>query len=476
MGNSTTIYGIDITSFSPDYLTVIKTITNSVSGITDFAFHPTNGTLYTIKNSDGTVHEISWPTGANVTATVTSRGVPTGMPTGTTSYGAMFFAKDGSFYGYRNDGQIYRITNVSGTGTPIATLITSSATSVSTNDGARCALAPPIYPPNTVDYGDAPDTADDTGTDNYRTKALDDGPVHEIVTGLRIGTNVDGDSGSLQNTAADADDTTGTPDDEDGVATFPSLYTDAGVSYSVPVQVTNTTGSDAYLVGYIDFNKDGDFEDANEKSTIVSVPHNPTGNQSVAFTTPAEMTVGNTYARFRLSSTSAQAESSVGTATSGEVEDYQIAIALALDYGDAPDTYGTDKIANNSSNTSDPVGANHKITPGLFLGATTPDIDANGFVDGTDNNNNATDDDAAIGSGTGNGSDEGNLTLPTIIAGQPAIQFLKAILPFPTRLLQLLLLLFTLGLILIRTENLTQQNIRVFQLVLALMVATPPLI
>ncbi|NJR47969.1 MAG: hypothetical protein HC775_20915, partial [Hyellaceae cyanobacterium CSU_1_1] len=334
-----TIYGIDITPTSPNYRRVIKTITSVVSGITDFAFHPTNGKLYTIKNSERKVYEINWPSGANVTATFTDRGIPTGMPTGGSSYGAMFFAIDGSFYGYRNDGQIYRITNVSGTGSPIATLITSSATSVSTNDGARCALAPPIYPPNTVDYGDAPDTGDGTGTDNYRTKALDNGPGHEIIAGLRIGTNIDGDSGSLQNTPATDDDNNGSPDDEDGIASFPTLYTNAGTSYSVSVNVTNTTGNNAYLVGYIDFNKDGDFDDANEKSTTVTVSNNPTANQSVVFTTPAGMNAGNTYARFRLSSTQAQAESSVGIATSGEVEDYQIAIA-GYDYGDAPSSYG----------------------------------------------------------------------------------------------------------------------------------------
>ncbi len=88
---------------------------------------------------------------------------------------------------------------------------------------------------------------------------------------------------------------------------------------------------------------------------------------------------------------------------------------LSLDYGDAPDTYGTDDTGGNSSNSNDPVGASHVIEPKLYLGATVPDADSNGFVDGTDNNGNATDDDEP--SGTGNGDDEDDLTLPTLTAG-----------------------------------------------------------
>jgi|GEM_PF-3523658 len=89
----------------------------------------------------------------------------------------------------------------------------------------------------------------------------------------------------------------------------------------------------------------------------------------------------------------------------------------ALDYGDAPDTYGTDSTAGNSSNSSDPLGASHVIASNLFLGATVPDAETNGFVDGTDDNGDATDDDALNGTGTGNGDDEDNFTLPNLTSG-----------------------------------------------------------
>ena len=77
------------------------------------------------------------------------------------------------------------------------------------------------------------------------------------------------------------------------------------------------------------------------------------------------------------------------------------------DYGDAPDTYGTDIIAANSS--GDPVGASHLIVNGLHLGSTVPDADNNGFVDGTDDSLTANDDDASVV--IGNGDDEDGILL-----------------------------------------------------------------
>jgi hypothetical protein len=177
------------------------------------------------------------------------------------------------------------------------------------------------------DYGDAPDAAANTATGNYRTTLADGGSSHSFVSGLSLGATVDADAGILQNTAADADDTNGSPDDEDAVTTFPTLSTAAGQSYTVAVAVTNTTGSPAYLVGYLDFNKDGDFLDIGEQSATVTV--NASGAQNISFTTPTGMTTGTTYARFRLSTVQSQAEASVGAATGGEVEDYQVTITNA---------------------------------------------------------------------------------------------------------------------------------------------------
>jgi uncharacterized repeat protein (TIGR01451 family) len=154
----TSAYGIDVNSASPTYLTLVKTITGlatisgAVPGVQDFAFHPSNSKLYTIQGSTGNVYEISWPAaGASVAATLVNRGKPTNLPIGT--YGAVYFASDGSMYGYSNgsagsnNGAIYRMTNVVGIGLPVATTLTTTAAGVSSNDGARCPLAPPVTAP-----------------------------------------------------------------------------------------------------------------------------------------------------------------------------------------------------------------------------------------------------------------------------------------------------------------------------------------
>ena len=60
-------------------------------------------------------------------------------------------------------------------------------------------------------------------------------------------------------------------------------------------------------------------------------------------------------------------------------------IISGVDYGDAPDTYGTDATAGNSSNSSDPAGAIHIIRDGIRLGTNAPDAetDAQTPLDGT---------------------------------------------------------------------------------------------
>jgi len=270
-----------------------------------------------------------------------------------------------------------------------------------------------VAPVSTEDYGDAPDTGVGNGVGNYSTTLADGGARHTVVAGLRLGTTVDIDDGTLQNGNADADDTNGIggggPDDEDGVTTFPTITTAAGANYTFNnVSVTNTTGANAFLVGYIDFNKDGVFNNAAPERSATATIANNAVTANVTFTgTPAGMTAGNTYARFRISSTVAQAQSSTGASTSGEVEDYRISIVntAAIDYGDAPDT-GAGTGANNYVTLLTQGGPSHNIIPELGLGATV-DADTGGLQSGT-----ATLDDTT---NTGSADDEESVTtFPTL--------------------------------------------------------------
>jgi hypothetical protein len=120
-----------------------------------------------------------------------------------------------------------------------------------------------------LDYGDAPGTASGaTTTGNYKTQATKNGAYHIIGTNY-LGLCTDGDSGVLQNSLATADDDTpssiytvgicsGT-DDEDGIV-FPA-YMLWGSAQALPV-TANVAG---VLNAWIDYNADGDFDDASEQ-------------------------------------------------------------------------------------------------------------------------------------------------------------------------------------------------------------------
>ena len=182
----------------------------------------------------------------------------------------------------------------------------------------------------TSDFGDAPDTTSGTGVNNYQTLAANGGPSHVIdstVTTLYMGAGVDGESGLFQNTNAGLDDqvAVGGRDDEDGVLSPLDLNGTSGAAPKVTVLATNTTGRIATLSGWIDFNRDGVFDNAAERAQI-SVPNTSSkGRFTLTFPAIPADSGGTTYARFRLS-TDAAAANATGAATDGEVEDYQFVI------------------------------------------------------------------------------------------------------------------------------------------------------
>ena len=82
----------------------------------------------------------------------------------------------------------------------------------------------------------------------------------------------------------------------------------------------------AYLHGWIDWNLDGDWNDAGENifSGKVTAP----GDYTINFPVPADAKPGKPYARFRIDDQNLN--SATGEATNGEVEDYLIDPAVRL--------------------------------------------------------------------------------------------------------------------------------------------------
>jgi hypothetical protein len=204
------------------------------------------------------------------------------------------------------------------------------------------------------------------------------GPGHRILTSpaLYLGGPPDADPG-LQNAAPDqtnalGDDNNGaTPDDEDGVV----IQVLPGGAIAATVTVVNTTGSDATLCGWLDGGVDGIVNGvftASEGRCITSAAATETLTWS-----PPIAPLG-AYARFRVTTDPlGVSDGGVTEANDGEVEDYRVEF---LDFGDAPDGYGTTLASG---------GARHVVTPDLFLGSevdSEPDGQPRDDAKGDDNN------------------------------------------------------------------------------------------
>jgi len=169
------------------------------------------------------------------------------------------------------------------------------------------------------DWGDLPDSSAGTGTNNYETSEANNGPVHQIVSGLFLGASVDAETDGQPSF-----DALGDGADEDGTAFASNLNMSLGNTITVPLSVTNTTGSTAYLEAWIDWNGDGDFNDLNEM--ILNLDDGSgTFPSTYQITIPDDAVINQDLGvRYRLSNTDDMTP--YGLLNSGEVEDYLIQI------------------------------------------------------------------------------------------------------------------------------------------------------
>ncbi|QDV71228.1 Dockerin type I repeat protein [Rosistilla carotiformis] len=162
-----------------------------------------------------------------------------------------------------------------------------------------------LTPGLSLDFGDAP----------FASLLADNGARHVVVDGSvylgTVPTTTETDANAV-GTSADGDAA------EDGVdfteAFFSPYYTSSVIHVSVQ--------GDGVLDGWVDFNRDGDFDDVGEQ--VVSMRQVSTGTETIALAAPSldGFVPGLTYARFRVSQTGGL--SSTGVAVGGEVEDYLV--------------------------------------------------------------------------------------------------------------------------------------------------------
>lgn len=203
----------------------------------------------------------------------------------------------------------------------------------------------------TVDFGDAPSS--------YGIAS------HGFLPGLTLGVNWDAEQSSQFSATANGDDIVGAQDssgvvinDEDGVVLARPLVSGSS-NNRFTVTTTNTTNIPAYLHGWIDFNQDGDFLDANEH--VIANTLLGTGQASVGFNAPAGALLGDTIARFRYSND--RDLTPTGASETGEVEDYVLSVVDTLEL--AVDDQFT--VSRNSIQNSLDVLANDFRLPGETL-------------------------------------------------------------------------------------------------------------
>ena len=168
---------------------------------------------------------------------------------------------------------------------------------------------------NACDWGDLPDVTGATNLDDYQTTSANNGPVHVIIPGLSLGTTVDGEPDGQPSTNALGDGA-----DEDGLTIFPTLDISSGSTFRLPLNYTNTTGMDAHIEAWIDWNANGEFDagemvfdDVNPTATIISI------------TAPANAVLGE-FLGVRIRISNEDNMTPYGRIESGEVEDYLIGL------------------------------------------------------------------------------------------------------------------------------------------------------
>jgi len=208
----------------------------------------------------------------------------------------------------------------------------------------------------TQDYGDAPEP--------YPVTDAEDGASHTRAANWQLGSHWDAEYDGAHSTDADYDDTHTWvifgEDDEDGVSFGATTGT---------ISVNVAAGTNGFLDAWVDFNRDGDWDDTGEQ--IYATEPLSTGNNALFIDVPTYATSGDFVSRWRFSQTGGLPPTGDGGV--GEVEDHIIHdwhcencppnATGELDFGDAPDdgtNYFFDTVLSHD-------GARHKASA-LLLG------------------------------------------------------------------------------------------------------------
>jgi hypothetical protein len=189
------------------------------------------------------------------------------------------------------------------------------------------------------DFGDAPASYDPTTAASH------------IVSDLALGSAIDVDNPTISNGAATgATSITPSPNavaalasnsgangdgaDEDAITSFPSLASNS-TSYALTVPISGASRA-GQVCGWIDLNRNNIFDNPTER-TCGSFAIGAT-SVNLNWTGLSGLTAGNNYVRLRASYDGTGVQNPTGRLSSGEVEDYQIAITASVPLNNPPTT------------------------------------------------------------------------------------------------------------------------------------------
>lgn len=292
------LFRIDITTAA-----MTKVATSAELGnirILDMAFHPDDGFVYSVDNS-GYLYQIDVSDGSSTQLNQVLSNSTLGH---SLAFGAQYFDVDGNLYLSNNgNGHVFKVTI---DGNSSSAEFFAYGPSSNSNDGARCALAA-VIPGDATDFGDAPDS--------YGTTYAESGARHGI-TDLKLGSLVDGENEAYVYPLSD--DTADSSNDEDGIA-FP-VPLEVGETSFIYATVDGADG-EGVLSAWIDWDQDGEF---NEDERVLNSGFVDDGQNQLYISVPSWALPGDTWARFRLSTTYDVGPN--GGVGAGEVEDHLVTV------------------------------------------------------------------------------------------------------------------------------------------------------
>ncbi|MCB9872810.1 MAG: tandem-95 repeat protein [Planctomycetaceae bacterium] len=173
-----------------------------------------------------------------------------------------------------------------------------------------------------LDYGDAPTALQSGFAKSYPTTIANNGAVHAVLPGFQIGSSIDGDPDGIPSVGADGDDVNTTINDEDGVTINAATIFPGSANGEITVSIQTGGYSPGRINAWLDFNRDGDWDDAGEH--IVIDQRAGDGDHVLKFAVPAAAKSGETYLRVRYGY--GRNMKPTGSDIAGEVQDHRVRI------------------------------------------------------------------------------------------------------------------------------------------------------